>query len=87
MLHNFSSVESRNENGLGDYQDLQNKMLIVNKTVQGIKSLDESQAIQISKKLSHMTERVTRIDHLKTFHDFSCYTDRFGWLNSANTGC
>ncbi|XP_069127533.1 EF-hand calcium-binding domain-containing protein 14-like isoform X3 [Argopecten irradians] len=58
MRDKIFSVESRNTNGLGDYQDLRNKVQTVNQTMQGIKAGDDTEMARMNQRLTNITNKI-----------------------------
>ncbi|XP_021362228.1 uncharacterized protein LOC110456032 isoform X2 [Mizuhopecten yessoensis] len=54
-------IESRNQNGLGDYQDLRNKVQIVNQTIQGVKSGGDTQRDRMNQRLTNITNKIHQL--------------------------
>ncbi|XP_060072291.1 EF-hand calcium-binding domain-containing protein 14-like isoform X1 [Ylistrum balloti] len=61
MRDKISSVESRNQNGLGDYQDLRNKVQTVNQTIQGIKAGGDVQTERMKQTLTNITYKIHQL--------------------------
>ncbi|XP_060072293.1 uncharacterized protein LOC132552167 isoform X3 [Ylistrum balloti] len=54
-------LESRNQNGLGDYQDLRNKVQTVNQTIQGIKAGGDVQTERMKQTLTNITYKIHQL--------------------------
>ncbi|XP_033737240.1 EF-hand calcium-binding domain-containing protein 14-like isoform X2 [Pecten maximus] len=61
MRDKISSVESRNQNGLGDYQDLRNKVQTVNQTIQGIKAGGVTETTRMNQRLTNITNKIHQL--------------------------